>query len=377
MVHVLRKAAWLIVLVLGAVAAERGAVSGGAPRRAKRSKQSPFVTAVAVTEVGLSLGDYSYEDAEPLAADAVEVEMHACALTAGDVQQLRGAWGTCMLPLVPSREAVGVVVRAGKSVKAVAPGDRVGVLLGTGMDFEDVDNGADRNRLDFATTGAAAHRIRLPARWAVPLPPGVPTLHAAGGLATGGALWGQLKRARLGRGAKVGVVGGGTAGGLAKQLAAALGHEVHSVVAERSGGGGGGEGEGGGEGGGEAEEALCASDADDLRLHSGSFDALLCAAADGDLCLTPMLPLLKRGGSVLLAAATAPSLSVSPRLMAERQLTVVGGGMPSRADLVAFLAACEANRIKLSQAREHTCSAAAPPAAASPPRCTLSLPHCP
>ena len=132
-----------------------------------------------------------------------------------------------------------------------------------------------------------------------------------------------------------------------------------------------------GEGGGEAEEALCASDADDLRLHSGSFDALLCAAADGDLCLTPMLPLLKRGGSVLLAAATAPSLSVSPRLMAERQLTVVGGGMPSRADLVAFLAACEANRIKLSQAREHTCSAAAPPAAASPPRCTLSLPHCP
>ena len=42
--------------------------------------------------------------------------------------------------------------------KRVQAGDRVGVLLGTGMDFEDVDNGADRNRLDFATTGAAAHR---------------------------------------------------------------------------------------------------------------------------------------------------------------------------------------------------------------------------
>ena len=64
--------------------------------------------------------------------------------------------------------------QVGKAVKGIAVGDRVGVVLGTGMDSEDVENGSDRNRLDFATTGAAAHRIRVSARWAVPLPLGAP-----------------------------------------------------------------------------------------------------------------------------------------------------------------------------------------------------------
>jgi len=225
---------WLACAALpGAAAADnkRPAVGGGAPRRAKRGPApSPLVQAVAINDIGLSVVDYSYEDADPLVADAVEVEVHACALNAGDVQQLRGAWGTCLLPLVPGREAVGVVLRVGKAVKGIAPGDRVGVLLGTGMDSEDVENGSDRNRLDFATTGAAAHRIRVAARWAFPLPAGIPTQHAAGALGSGGAIWQQLKKARLPKGAKVGIVGGGTAAGLAEAIAAALGYETHTVV---------------------------------------------------------------------------------------------------------------------------------------------------
>lgn len=92
----------------------RPTVGGAAPRRAKRSaKVSTSVQAVAATAVGLDVADYSYEEPDELGADAVEVEVHACALTIADVQQLRGEWGTCLLPLVPGREAVGVVMKVG------------------------------------------------------------------------------------------------------------------------------------------------------------------------------------------------------------------------------------------------------------------------
>jgi len=44
---------------------------------------------------------------------------------------------------------------------------------------------------------------------------------------------------------------------------------------------------------------------------------------------------------VLLAAAHTPSVSLSPRLMAERQLTLVGGGAPSKPEMLAYLSAFE------------------------------------
>eukprot|EP00962_Isochrysis_galbana_P040870 scaffold14880_cov91-Isochrysis_galbana.AAC.2 len=348
--------ALLACAVLPAAAADKGArrpaISGGAPRRAKRAAvPSPVVHAVAKSQDGgPTLADYSYAEVEPLGADSVEVEVHACVLNAGDVQQLRGDWGTCLLPLIPGREAVGVVTKVGKAVKGIAPGDRVGVILGTGMDSEDVENGSDRNRLDFATTGAAAHRIRVVSRWAFPLPLGIPTQHAAGALSSGGAIWQQLKKARLGKGSKVGIIGGGTAAGLAEQITAALGLETHKVVGDAAAAA---QHTAAGDGDAELDraepEVLCAVDEDDLRLHAGSFDALLCVSACDALNLTPILRMLKRGGLVLLAAAHTPTVSLSPRLMHERALTLVGGGAPSKPDMLGFLAVLEAHGVKLAQ----------------------------
>ena len=103
-------------------------------------------------------------------SDAVEVVVHACCLTVGDVQQCRGDWGPCLLPLVPGREAIGIVAKVGASVKGLERGDRVAVLLGTGLDSEADDDGADRGALDVLTTGAAARRLRVPARWAFATP---------------------------------------------------------------------------------------------------------------------------------------------------------------------------------------------------------------
>ena len=134
----------------------------------------------------------------PLAADAVDVEVHACSLGSGDVQQLRGDWGPCQMPLVPGRDAVGVVVKVGSKVKGLVKGQRVAVLLSMGTDGENDADGAGRNA-DSMTTGTAAHHVRVPARWAFPVPAALPTAHATGLLSVGGAIWAQLTQQRAER----------------------------------------------------------------------------------------------------------------------------------------------------------------------------------
>ena len=56
--------------------------------------------ALAISEPGLQVEEMSFDEPLPLPADTVEVEVHACALSGADAQQLRGEWGPCLLPLV-------------------------------------------------------------------------------------------------------------------------------------------------------------------------------------------------------------------------------------------------------------------------------------
>ena len=235
----MRGGAWAIVALLlvscGFLSADRAAVrtSSGKVRKAKRTQPAKKleVHAFAAESPGLELKDYTYEESMPLAADAVDVEVHACSLGSGDVQQLRGDWGPCQMPLVPGRDAVGVVVKVGSKVKGLVKGQRVAVLLSMGTDGENDADGAGRNA-DSMTTGTAAHHVRVPARWAFPVPAALPTAHATGLLSVGGAIWAQLTQQRLERGAKVAVIGDGTAGQLAISLAGNLGYASDSPEPE-------------------------------------------------------------------------------------------------------------------------------------------------
>ena len=65
------------------------------------------------------------------------------------------------MPLVPGREAVGVVLGVGSAVKGVVLGQRVLASLGNGLDAEAEDDGADRSARDDLTIGAATHRLRV------------------------------------------------------------------------------------------------------------------------------------------------------------------------------------------------------------------------
>ena len=302
----MRSGAWAIVALLlvscGFLSADRAAVrtSSGKVRKAKRTQPAKKleVHAFAAESPGLELKDFTYEESMPLAADAVDVEVHACSLGSGDVQQLRGDWGPCLMPLVPGRDAVGVVVKVGSKVKGLVKGQRVAVLLSMGTDGENDADGAGRNA-DSMTTGAAAHHVRVPARWAFPVPAALPTAHATGLLSVGGAIWAQLTQQRLERGAKVAVIGDGTAGQLAISLAGNLGYDVYSLsptpVApleedpkpskERRRA---------------HKKRLHAADDEASRLHGASFDAILCVACEQELDLRAYLDYAKPDSVILL-----------------------------------------------------------------------------
>ena len=301
----------LLIALLVLQAAVSAAADGSRPAvRSKASgklsrKRPQLVQAVALSQPGLDVEDFTYEQPAQLASDSVDVEVHACSLSSADVQQLRGDWGACPLPLVPGREAVGVVTAVGSAVKGMAPGQRVGLLLGTGMDSENEEDGADRAALDAVTIGAASHHLRVPARWAFPLPPALPSVHAAGLMCTGGAVWCQLVQRRLPRSLKVAVVGDGAAGELAARMAVALGFETYTMslgasdapasdAADAADAAGTSPIRG-------VRESLDTSNDEHLRLHGGSFDVLLCTSSQEQLTLSPALGFLKRGGALFLA----------------------------------------------------------------------------
>ena len=126
-------------------------------RRAKRTQppKKLEVHAFAAGAAGLGVTEHIYEEPLELGADSVDVEVHACSLGSADVQHLRGDWGPCVMPLVPGRDAVGVVVKAGSDVKGLVKGQRVAVLLSTGTDSENDVDGADRT----ADVPPDVHRI--------------------------------------------------------------------------------------------------------------------------------------------------------------------------------------------------------------------------
>ena len=355
----------LVACLLLPLAASAPATStASAPRRrsssAKKSKVAApkilNIEACAISSPGLDTAPFTYEEVTPLQPDSVEVVVHACCLTASDVQQCRGDWGPCLMPLVPGREAIGVVAKVGTAVKGLERGDRVAVLLGTGLDSEADDDGADRSALDLLTTGAAARRLRVPARWAFELPLALQSAQAAGLLSTGGAVWAQLTQRRLPKGAKIGVLGGGASAALALSLAEAMGMEAYAVgVGPRPEGAAPapataaptGDDEDDDEedddddtsaGVSASAEYVDVSSGEDLRLHTGSFDALLVVSATATVDLAPLLPVMARGGSVLLAGSAAATLSLPPRELQDRRLSLLGPPPASRKATLAMLA---------------------------------------
>ncbi len=172
-------------------------------------------------------------DLGELGDQQVEIKVHSCGICHSDLSMLNNEWGITQYPFVGGHEAVGEIVAAGKNVKGVAIGDKVGLGWNSGscLHCDQCLAGSHINCRELEQTivarhGGFAERVRCNWEWAVKLPDSL-DMSTAGPLFCGGiTVFNPFVQNNMSPMDKVGVVGIGGLGHLALQFADKWGCEV-------------------------------------------------------------------------------------------------------------------------------------------------------
>ena len=198
------------------------------------------VRALAATSVHGELSAWEYDPGR-LADEWVEVAVEHCGVCHSDLSMLDNEWQRTAYPFVPGHEVVGRIVAAGRSVRRVAVGDRVGVgwYASSCMHCHACMAGqqhlcATAQGLIVGNHGGFANRVRCHWAWASPLPA---TLDAttSGPLFCGGiTVFGPIAAFGVRPTDRVAVVGIGGLGHLAVRFLRAWGCEVTAFTSSEA-----------------------------------------------------------------------------------------------------------------------------------------------
>jgi uncharacterized zinc-type alcohol dehydrogenase-like protein len=257
---------------------------------------------------------------DPTARD-VQIEILFCGICHSDLHTARNEWSSVMqttYPCVPGHEIVGRVTQVGSAVTKHKTGDIVGVGCLVDADqtcpccqdhLENLCpsgvftyNSPDKHGTAPVTYGGYSDSIVVDEHFVLRIPANLDLAGAAPLLCAGITTYSPLKRAQVGPGKKVGIVGLGGLGHMGVKLADAMG--AHVVVfttspnkredALRLG----------------ADEVVVSRNADEMQKHAGSFDFILdCVSAEHDI--NAFLNLLKHDGDMTLVGAPEKPLSIS------------------------------------------------------------------
>jgi uncharacterized zinc-type alcohol dehydrogenase-like protein len=251
----------------------------------------------------------------------VQIEILFCGICHSDIHSVRNEWSSVMqttYPCVPGHEIVGRVTQVGSAVTKHKTGDIVGVGCLVDADqtcpccqdhLENLCpsgvftyNSPDKHGTAPVTYGGYSDSIVVDEHFVLRIPANLDLAGAAPLLCAGITTYSPLKRAHVGPGKKVGIVGLGGLGHMGVKLADAMG--AHVVVfttspnkredALRLG----------------ADEVVVSRNADEMQKHAGSFDFILdCVSAEHDI--NAFLNLLKHDGDMTLVGAPEKPLSIS------------------------------------------------------------------
>lgn len=190
------------------------------------------VHALAARTRGAELTPFVF-DTPDLGANDVLIRVRACGICHSDVHMIDNDWGISAYPLVPGHEAVGEVVETGGAVTHLKPGARVGVGWQSGACLTCDDCLAGNENLCSSSKativgrhGGFADHLVVDGRFAFKLPDGL-AYDTTGPLLCGGiTVYSALRRAGMGSGGSIGVIGVGGLGHMAVKFAASLGNEV-------------------------------------------------------------------------------------------------------------------------------------------------------
>jgi D-arabinose 1-dehydrogenase-like Zn-dependent alcohol dehydrogenase len=276
----------------------------------------------------------------------VRVRVFASGVCGTDVHMRQGSFRT-PCPIVPGHEPVGVIDALGEGVSALRVGERVGVPWvqdGCGACAECARGALHRCQRPHTWLhggGGHAEWMIVRARGCVRLPEGLAFEHAAPLFCAGFTVMSGLRRAaRPGEGKRVAVLGVGGLGHLAIQIARAEGHEVVAVTQSAS-----------------KRRAALELGASDVLVVAGDGGTELASLGGVDVILgtsndlgatSRALTGLRAEGTLVamgLPSRAPTELSLDPRRLLGRGLSVIGGKQGPREDLSELLAHAAAGRV--------------------------------
>ena len=186
----------------------------------------------AAPAAGKPLEPFSFQP-RPLGTGDVEIAISHCGICHSDLHLVNNDWQMSQYPLVPGHEIVGTVAEVGAEVQGLRKGQRVGVGWQSGScgTCEWCERGEENLCARSQATcmpgpGGFADRIRVSARFALPIPEALPSRDAAPLLCGGITVYTPLREYGMGMHSRVGIIGVGGLGHLALQFARAMGAEV-------------------------------------------------------------------------------------------------------------------------------------------------------
>jgi alcohol dehydrogenase (NADP+) len=269
----------------------------------------------------------------------VQIEILYCGICHTDLHFVHNDFANSIpttYPCVPGHEIVGRVVRTGNSVTKFKEGDLVGVgcMVDSDRTCESCRAGEEQycasmpvltynapdKHLGGVTYGGYSQSVVVDEDFAVHIPKNLDLAGVAPLLCAGITTYAPLRRAKIGPGQKVGIVGLGGLGHMGVKLAAAFGANVivfttslnKSADAIRLG----------------ANEVVNSKNDAEMQKHAGTFEFIL-DTVPAQHSITPYINQLKRDGTLaLVGAPNEPlALDVMGLLFGRKQIagSIIGG----------------------------------------------------
>ncbi len=257
---------------------------------------------------GAELLPYKYEAGE-LGADEIEIKISHCGVCRSDLHLIDNDWQLSKFPFIPGHEIVGTMAGVGPGVKAFKAGDRVGV----GWQADSCGHCewclrgeenlcAQAQPTCMGRNGGYAEAVRVPARFAVPIPEALASQDVAPLLCAGLTVYNPIRSHGVNPSSRVGVIGIGGLGHIALQFARVFGAEVTAFSTTQDK-----EDEAKGLG---AHHFCNTRESKGLKALAGSFDFIL-STINADQDWSAYIAALKPKGTLCFVGAPAKPLSIA------------------------------------------------------------------
>lgn len=305
----------------------------------------------ATSKAGASLHPFRFER-RSVGPHDVSIDIEFCGICHSDLHQVNNDWGFSLYPMVPGHEIIGRVSAVGSEVKGFKPGDLVGVgcmvdscreCRNCKRDEEQFCEGGstltynseDKNSGGI-TYGGYSKKIVVTEDFVLRVDESLNPAAAAPLLCAGITTYSPLKRAGVGKGSRVGVIGLGGLGHMAVKLAHAMGAHVtvfttsqNKISAAKQLG---------------ATDVILSTDKKAMQTLANQFDFILdTVSAKHDMNV--YLNMLKHDGQFTQVGLPAEPMEISMFPMVFKRLNVSGsmiGGIKETQEMLDF---CAKNKI--------------------------------